>query len=72
MANAKPSRPGDRGASPMQVNIMTGEKPVRLPDGRVVLRREHNTGVVVDNNVFPGDYPDAQPEAKPKAKKAGE
>ncbi len=40
--------------------------PLRLRNGKVVLRQEFTNGCVQDTMVWPGDYPDAPLEPKPK------
>jgi hypothetical protein len=62
MANAKPSRPGNKPSGPQgEVNIPTGSVIGRLADGSVVARTTYSTGNVKDIRLFAEDHPDAKP-----------
>lgn len=79
MANANPSGLGytvPAGGARPELNLLENEKVVRKADGKVVIQRTMTNGNILESQVFPGDYPEAEDErdnapakAEPKAKK---
>lgn len=71
MADANPSRPGsnelDRATSRMETAVPIGVEVGINKDNRVVQRTTLSNGNIIENHVFPGDYPDAKRFAEPKS-----